>query len=465
MRFLSVFSVFCAGISALAIREEAVRDGASLTLDKRVLAVTAVNALATPAVQPVGPKLVFAHYMMGNTYSFAVPDFSAAIKEAQSYGVDGFALNVGPDAWMPAQTDKMYQAALGTTFKLFISLDMAVMHSAPISSLTPWVTTYAKHPNQYWYKKKQFLSTFAGEDMTFGQASVDAGWSLFKNTLAGRGYPIYFMPAFTALGPTKAMSLKAVDGCFSWNAWPNTNAAMTTAEDTAYMSARQPGTKSYMAGVSPWFYSHFSYKNFDYRSEDLFTTRWDEMIALQPDFLELITWNDFGESSYIGSVAGITPYDANINSIEWVRGRDHTAWADLGKYYISAYKAGRYPAITTNKVYWWYRGHSRDAVASADPYGKPANYLYLKDNIYITVLLNTIATITVTNAGGQQVFAGSPGINYFQYLGFVEGSVTVNVKYTDTLGQTVIKDLPSSLVISNTITTYNYNPAVFMASL
>jgi hypothetical protein len=42
---------------------------------------------------------------------------------------------------------------------------------------------------------------------------------------------------------------------------------------------------------SPWFHTHFSYKNWIYKSEPLFADRWNELIELGPPMVELLTWN------------------------------------------------------------------------------------------------------------------------------------------------------------------------------
>jgi glucan endo-1,3-alpha-glucosidase len=57
-------------------------------------------------------------------------------------------------------------------------------------------------------------------------------------------------------------------------------------------------------GVSPWFFTHYNpqtfNKNWLYLSDTLLIDRWNEILNLQPQLVELITWNDFGESHYIG---------------------------------------------------------------------------------------------------------------------------------------------------------------------
>jgi hypothetical protein len=44
------------------------------------------------------PKLVVAHMMVGNTYSYSVDTWASDIKLASANGIDGFALNIGSAA-------------------------------------------------------------------------------------------------------------------------------------------------------------------------------------------------------------------------------------------------------------------------------------------------------------------------------------------------------------------------------
>lgn len=85
------------------------------------------------------------------------------------------------------------------------------------------------------------------------------------------------------------------------------------------MEGAKAAGKIYMAGVSPWFFTHFNYKNWIYKSETLWTTRWEQIAALQPQLVEIISWNDFGESHYLGPVKGAMP----SGSDRWVIGYDH----------------------------------------------------------------------------------------------------------------------------------------------
>jgi glucan endo-1,3-alpha-glucosidase len=52
--------------------------------------------------------------------------------------------------------------------------------------------------------------------------------------------------------------------------------------------------KIFMAAASPWFFTHYTGKNWIYRSDDwLWNTRWEQIIANRAsvDIVEIVTWN------------------------------------------------------------------------------------------------------------------------------------------------------------------------------
>lgn len=59
-------------------------------------------------------------------------------------------------------------------------------------------------------------------------------------------------------------------------------------------------TMPYMMPVSPWFYTNLPewHKNWLWRGDDLWYDRWEEVLFWQPNLVEIISWNDYGESHY-----------------------------------------------------------------------------------------------------------------------------------------------------------------------
>jgi glucan endo-1,3-alpha-glucosidase len=167
--------------------------------------------------------------MVGNSYPYTIDDWTEDIQAAQSYGLDGFALNIGSDVWQPDRVADAYAASLAvfnkdttkTAFKLFISFDMTCLSDPNL--INQYITTYHGHPSQFVYAGKDFVSTFSGESppVTFGQDNINDGWQIaIKDVLAGQGIQIYFVPAWTAV-PAQGVfdSYPVLDGIMAWSAW------------------------------------------------------------------------------------------------------------------------------------------------------------------------------------------------------------------------------------------------------
>lgn len=73
----------------------------------------------------------------------------------------------------------------------------------------------------------------------------------------------------------------------------------------------------------------------DASDENLYATRWEHLLALKPDMVQIISWNDFGESHYIGPVEGSQP-----GSESWTDGMDHAGWLELTAHFVARFKSG-----------------------------------------------------------------------------------------------------------------------------
>ncbi|KAF5381673.1 hypothetical protein D9615_005563 [Tricholomella constricta] len=354
-------------------------------------------------------KLVVAHFMVGNTYPYQVADWT----KASSKGIDAFALNVGRDSWQPARVADAFTAAVNskTNFKLFLSFDMSSLPCAAAAdaiTLRNYLTTYRAHPHQMMYppgSSRLLASTFAGEACRFGQGTLQAAWHYaLRGDLRLPG--VHFVPSFF-MDPAAFGGLQTIDGSFQWNsAWPMGNSTTNFDADNIYL--KNLGGRTYMAGVSPWFFTHYGpdtyNKNFIYRCDDWhFAARWEVLVKhrAEVDLAQVITWNDFGESHYVGPIAGAQPM-----SEAWTKGFDHQGWLDLMQYYIKAYKTGAYPAITRERVFLWGRLYPANANAP-DHVGKPQNWAYTQDYLWGVVLLPSPAMVTLS-CGSSTVTSALP---------------------------------------------------------
>ncbi|KAJ4423115.1 hypothetical protein N0V82_002244 [Gnomoniopsis sp. IMI 355080] len=245
--------------------------------------------------------MVFAHYMVGLTYGQTVEDWAREIKLAHSACIDGFALNIGPsDPYTLPQLRHAFEAASalsqqqqeeeGRTFTLFLSFDMAC-GSWSVEQVVELIDEFRSSPVYYAVDGLPFVSTFEGP----GWAE---NWGAVRRSISGG---IYLVPDWSSLGPEGVgRKLDVIDGAFSWAAWPRAGEGrITTVEDGLYRKALRG--KAYMMGVSPWFYTRLPQwnKNWHCSGESLWFDRWAQILEHEPDFVQIITWNDFGESSYI----------------------------------------------------------------------------------------------------------------------------------------------------------------------
>ena len=122
--------------------------------------------------------------------------------------------------------------------------------------------------------------------------------------------------------------------------------------------------------------------------QHLYSKRWESLVETRDtiDVVQVLTWNDYGESHYVGPIKGSQP-----NSQAWTDGMNHTgvyffvlfrktmqlniikAWLGLTQYYATAFKTGSYPTIEKDQIYMWSRPHSSSAQAP-DPVGQPDNF-------------------------------------------------------------------------------------------
>ena len=144
-------------------------------------------------------------------------------------------------------------------------------------------------------------------------------------------------------------------------------------------------------GCSPLQFKHMdSTNNWYRRGEANLENRFAEVLQLQPDMLEMQTWNDAGESHYMGNNwpenvdgAGNIPYYSD--------GFDHTGYWQILASFIQAWQRGD---TSTANMYptngaaaqgtFWHHPLLVGADCSADPLPKPASIASTAEDI-ITV--------------------------------------------------------------------------------
>ncbi|KAF4765862.1 hypothetical protein HAV15_003386 [Penicillium sp. str.  len=348
-------------------------------------------------------------------------DYDDDMKRAKYAGIDAFALNIGTDSYTDKQLGFAYKSAAKNGMKVFLSFDFNWWQTSQGGAVGRKIAQYANLPAQLKVDGKIFVSSFAGDGV-----NIDA-----VRSAAGRD--IYFAPNFHP-GRGDFGDLQAA---LNWVAWgyngsnksPITSEWLTVADgDQVYEAAL--GGKPYIAPISPWFSTHFggevSYtKNRVFPSGLLWYNRWREILNISPRFVELITWNDYGESHYIGPLS--SPH-TDDGASKWVMGMPHNGWLDMAKPFIAAYKAGSELPINfldEEKLVYWYRPTPKDVDCDATDTtmqgysnsgsgsfvcGRPDGADDMTDEVFIVTMLKMPATLHVQSGCKAETYEAKAGV-------------------------------------------------------
>jgi glucan endo-1,3-alpha-glucosidase len=364
--------------------------------------------LVCPA-HAASPHYVFAHYMVAfATYGESVQAYQREIQEAQAAGIDGFALNVG--AWDNVQlyyknrVALIYNAAeqLGSGFKLFFSVDFE-----DPTNIVNMVESYANRTNTFRYQGRVVLSSYGHNDVP-SKAWTGMDWT---NAIIGKlnqdGFPIFFVPYFFS-DPVQELPYYSnavqiltkyagiLDGLFYWGAagLPPQLAQC----NSNYVAAAHAAGKLAMASVAPHYWGCVQYsigrRYFEFDGGEGIAHQWTAIITNQPDWVEINTWNDFNESTYLSPVDNPGKYFSALASpVHYT----HAGYLNVSRRYIEWFKTGQQPPIRADSLYYFYRTHPKNAVAPTnDP---PVTWWVgtCQDNLYATLFLSAPAQLQINS--------------------------------------------------------------------
>jgi hypothetical protein len=386
-------------------------------------------------------RVVFAHFMLANQdYVSAdapreavIASYEREIREAQAIGIDGFALNAG--GWFKEpryikRASEMFEAAyrLNSNFKLMFSADMCCSNDA--EDVEDMIRRFASSPRYsalYYRRNGRFLlTTFAGtkqgpqfwqqlrNDLEHGihpsHRDAPDALSYVSGIPSSRPVPIFLVTAFFWGGelPQNADIVTGLadyapilDGAFYWGiagvpGLGHSPDQMPSSD--AYASVLHHAGKLYMAPICFQFWGANAGRYYEYSGYSGMRKMWMDAITVShPEAVEIITWNDFIEGTYVSPIDDPALYPgandlgasaAPPSTLHYFH--THRGATELLAYFIEWYKTGRQPVTERDSVYWAYR----TAVANQDNGIKL--YGDVTDAIYITTNLTARAVLKVS---------------------------------------------------------------------
>lgn len=393
------------------------------------------------------------------------------VTDAIAMGLDAFIINVSDlvSSWSLNCVKYLFTAAEAQSFKLFFSWDMSVI-SSPDAVLS-LMEQYASSSAYYTFNGRPVTTTFIG-----GSFSSSTWQSSYKDALADKDIDTYFIPDFDDVNPGDNFFDKfpVADGTLCWGcSWADPSTAVgvavnvSTSLDQVYIDACEASDKTYMMGLSTHQYKHMDTTNNWYRSGGANVgRRIEQILKTQPDFVEIITWNDAGEGHYIGNL-WLWSLDSSPAIQAYVYGYPHQGFQEVYIPFIAGAKAG---ATSLSDLApqndrqvqgaMWYHPLLNGGDCSADTLGKPGGYQAALDEVNVVATFATSgAKVTVSSAGSQIAsFTATKGLNYWSATGVKAGEVQVDITGSDgaSLSSTV-----GNVTVASSMALCNYNYAVF----
>lgn len=405
------------------------------------------------AVHAPAQRLVFAHYMLTNqdyqadsdpTQELKIAAYEREIRQAQAAGIDGFALNAGGWLRQPyyiRYAAQMFEAAvrLHSGFKLMFSADMCCGNG--VNDVEDMMRRFANNPRYapvyFRYKGAYVLTTFAGDKLGV------SGWQRIRADLltgsnpsthvepralpAASGMPantrmrIFLVPAFFWGGELPSREAieenfkqwrSTVDGSFYWGIAGVPGSAGNLDQlpsSRSYSQVLHAAGKLYMAPICLQFWGANANRYYEYSGAAGMRAMWMDAIRVtHPDWVEIVTWNDFIEGTYVSPIDDPNKYPgANFLNASGIPidlagyFHSHFAATDLLSFFIQWYKTGIEPAITRDSVYYFYRTQLESTDVSIPPIAH--KYGPIADESYITANLTAPAELRVMSGGRTSI--------------------------------------------------------------
>jgi hypothetical protein len=228
-----------------------------------------------------------------------------------------------------------------------------------------------------------------------------AWWQSIFDQLNARGIKVAFVPTFLGWSG-QAAAFATISHGFS--DWGTATAASSDNMKRDPPLAHESYGKLYMMPVDPQQYRPKDSLYWEAGNSATFRTAWMSAINAGADWVQLVTWSDFSESSEV------EPYtDATL------RADIGTGFYDLTGYYAAWFLVGVQPAITHDVLYYFYR---REPTNAASPEQSVASKLTgsaaAEDDIELVSFLTAPGIVKITIGGRSYTRDAAAGISSFK---------------------------------------------------
>ena len=225
-------------------------------------------------------------------------------------------------------------------------------------------------------------------------------WSGVLGQLKSRGIAVAFVPTFLGWKGQASAFAPISYGFADWGtATAHASESMKGDPDIAH---KQYG-KIYMMPVDPQQYRPKDSIYWEAGNSAAFRNAWMSAISGGADWVQLVTWSDFSESSQI------EPYtDATL------RPDIGTGFYNLNAYFATWFLTGKPPTITHDVLYYFYRREPTNAASPAQTAPNKIINSTPEDNIELLAFLTAPGELKITIAGQSTTQNAPAGVTSFK---------------------------------------------------
>jgi hypothetical protein len=298
-------------------------------------------------------------------------NFGIDVLRAREIGADGFGvdlLSIGKgNYWGDALN--LYNAgqAVAPDFGMVPEPDIPATWDIPTADVQQALSVLARHPSAFRLADgRALVAPFAPERKPV------AFWADILGGLTAQGIRTAFLPILLDVRPNAP---KFAPISYGMSEWGQRDVSDATADTSAAFWRGTAGADAvWMAAVAPQDERPKSSIFWEAGNTSLYRSLWERAIAERVPYVQIITWNDYGENTQISPSS-----------------RTNFLFYDLSAYYISWYKSGRRPRILRDAIYYCHRLEMLDQQASV-PVGETPLKLMGRDPIRNDVELIALLT-------------------------------------------------------------------------
>lgn len=340
--------------------------------------------------------------------NWKVENLRREVRQAKQAGIDGFTVNIMSLSGMnwDATVNLMRAAEMEGGFVVVPMIDAtASAGRASSNEVADKLASLYTSSAAYRTKAQYLLSSFRAE----GQSV--SWWTQIINRLeTTHKIPITFQAVFLSASESNMKAFSGIaDGFGNWGVrseWHTTNAPNYVAQAAKY-------GKTWMAPVSIQDYRPEPAVYAESSNTGNLRASWESAIEKGAQFVQIVTWNDYSESTQFAPSVG-----------------HGDTFLDISKRFVDWFHTGKQPGISSDQAFVTHRTQLVNATPILDQIlAKPTlggTLTTPTDNVEALVYLTAPATVTVTVGSTTRSFSAPAGESVFTVPVKV-GAVSVNV--------------------------------------